>query len=145
MWRSREMAATPLCLSCRRARSTYQGKIPKPAETWTCASCGVICERPATRGQRPKLCTDCRTSDWISPTQRHAIYERDGWTCWLCEEPVDRDLIGSRDHWRPSLDHVIPRSSGGSNEDSNLRLAHWWCNCVRSDAKHQPEVFRATA
>ncbi|MEV1331137.1 HNH endonuclease signature motif containing protein [Micromonospora costi] len=75
-----------------------------------------------------------------------AIYERDGWACWLCEEPVDRHLIGTLDHWRPSLDHVIPKSQGGPDDPSNLRLAHWWCNSVRTDGRtYTEEDFRVAA
>lgn len=31
------------------------------------------------------------------------------------------------------LDHVVPRSQGGSDEDSNLVLACASCNCRRQD------------
>lgn len=145
MWKSRDVADEPMCLSCRRARATYRSASPKPAERWTCTICGIQCERPATKGHRPKYCRDCRKSDWITPTRRLELYERDAWTCWLCEEPVDRTLIGTRDQWRPSLDHVIPRAFGGSSNDDNLKLAHWWCNAVRGDGRHAPEVFRVSA
>lgn len=145
MYRSRERADVPRCLDCRRAEPSYTPPGPKPAESWACAVCGVECQRPATRGHRPKLCRDCRRTDWISASRRRAIYERDGWMCWLCEEPVDPSLIGSRDQWRPSLDHVIPRAFGGDSSEENLRLAHVWCNAVRSDGRHSPEVFRVGA
>ena len=75
-----------------------------------------------------------------------AIYERDRWMCWLCETLVSRDLIGTRDHWRPSHDHVIPKSGGGTDDPSNLRLAHWWCNSVRSDGRaYTEEDFRVAS
>lgn len=38
--------------------------MPRPKaeriERWTCGACGVACERPTARGQRPKWCDDCR-------------------------------------------------------------------------------------
>ena len=136
------------CNPCRRAGPNYRVRNKRAAgivETWICAKCGITCTRPATRGQRPAYCSGCRDSDWIPKSQRMAIYERDNWTCWLCLEVVNRELIGTTDPWRPSLDHVTPRSQGGSDLPNNLRIAHNWCNCVRSDGKYTPEDFRVVA
>lgn len=130
------------CHSCRRARVVERPTV----ERWTCARCNADCSRPPTRGQRPRYCETCQDRDWISRTRRFAIYERDEWTCWLCREAVDRTLIGTRSPWRPSLDHVTPRSKGGPDADENLALAHQWCNVVRGDGRvHTPEVFRVPA
>jgi len=72
---------------------------------------------------------------WIDPKMRHALYERDGWSCAICELPVDREA-----HWNddlaPSLDHIRPRSLGGSHDAENLRTAHRICNSVRG-AEHE--------
>lgn len=60
---------------------------------------------------------------------------RDGNLCWLCGMPF------SKQHGKkPSLDHVIPKSKGGSNRNENLRLAHSRCNRDRGDM--DPEEFR---
>jgi hypothetical protein len=139
---SRTSAAVQTCLDCRRSKAAAA----RPTlEVWSCAQCGRECQRTPTKGQRPRYCSGCRTRDWIAPARRLALYERDMWTCWLCEEPVDGALIGTRSPWRPSLDHVTPRSKGGSHDDDNLRLAHQWCNSVRSDDKYAPEDFRVSA
>lgn len=50
--------------------------------------------------------------------------------CWLCGQHVDQTLPANHDLAR-SIDHVIPRSLGGTNERSNLRLAHRRCNSRR--------------
>lgn len=69
-------------------------------------------------------------SAWIDPKLRHSLYERDAWSCAICETPVDRDA-----HWNddmaPSLDHIRPRSLGGTHDAGNLRTAHRLCNSVR--------------
>lgn len=63
-------------------------------------------------------------------TLRATIYERDGWTCQICQEPVNRGArLGSRGY--PTLDHITPQAHGGSDEPSNLRLAHMGCNADR--------------
>lgn len=142
-WPSRHRPQ-PTCQPCRRRRPEYRDKSPKPPQSWSCAKCGSLSERPATRGQRPRLCTSCRTSHWITNSERHSIYQRDSWTCWLCLEVVDHSLIGTTSEWRPSLDHITPRSHGGSNHPDNLRLAHFWCNVIRRDDRYAPEDFRVS-
>ena len=67
-------------------------------------------------------------SKWIRPEKRLAIYLRDEFHCVYC----GRDLH----HAAPeevNLDHVKPRSKGGSNEASNLVTACKSCNCSRGD------------
>ena len=61
-----------------------------------------------------------------------ALGERDAWTCWLCDQPVDKALK-SRHPLMASYDHVIPTSLGGSDEPDNLRLAHLRCNVARGN------------
>ena len=67
--------------------------------------------------------------------QLSRIAERDGWWCWLCGEAVEPDAIGP---WQPTIDHLVPRSRGGSTELLNLRLAHRRCNNHRGS--HLPEL-----
>lgn len=66
-------------------------------------------------------------SDWISPKIRRELYERDSWTCYLCGHCVDREGDPNGNH-APSLDHVIPRSAGGSDDPENLRTCCRSCN-----------------
>lgn len=59
----------------------------------------------------------------------------DGDKCAICNHRVDLTLkSGPRgDRRGPSIDHVIPRSQGGSDDLANLRLAHWGCNQARGN------------
>jgi hypothetical protein len=53
--------------------------------------------------------------------------ERDDWICWLCGGGIDPDApVGSPAS--ATIDHVIPRSRGGANEETNVRPAHRRCN-----------------
>ena len=72
-------------------------------------------------------------SGWIAPRIRYAIYHSAGWKCGLCGQQVDRTLPYNHD-WAASLDHITPRSRGGSDERDNLRLAHRLCNAIRRDS-----------
>lgn len=62
---------------------------------------------------------------------RLAVYERDGWLCWLCGQLVGRASRGGYDPQVASLDHVLPVSLGGSDDLANLRCAHRACNVLR--------------
>lgn len=52
--------------------------------------------------------------------------QRDRATCHLCGKPVAHDW--RRPHEFHSLDHLVPRSKGGTDYPSNIRLAHVSCN-----------------
>jgi|SoiMethySBSTD1v2_1073268.scaffolds.fasta_scaffold50154_4 hypothetical protein len=70
------------------------------------------------------------TGCWIRPEKRAAIYHRDNWTCVYCGRAVtdvaDVPVV-------LTLDHLIPKSHGGSNEPSNLVSACRACNCSRGN------------
>lgn len=74
-------------------------------------------------------------SDWIAPKIRHQLYERDNWTCQLCQEPIDREAHWN-DNYAPSLDHIVPQSHMliPDHTPSNLRTAHRVCNSRRGDS-----------
>jgi 5-methylcytosine-specific restriction endonuclease McrA len=58
-------------------------------------------------------------SHWGSTVKR--IKARDGYRCVLC---------GSKD--RVSVDHITPRSQGGSDNDSNLRTLCHSCHALKT-------------
>lgn len=60
------------------------------------------------------------------------VGEADGWRCWLCDEPVDRDMP-SRDPRSASVDKRITKARAkkkkkDKTELSPDRLAHKGCN-----------------
>lgn len=96
--------------------------------------CSARCQRRAAECRRGKK------GPWITAKRRLALYERDQWTCQLCDGPVDKSLHYS-DDWAPSLDHITPRSKQivPDHSDANLRLAHRWCNAVLGDGTYYTE------
>ena len=70
-------------------------------------------------------------TEFVDAPTRRAIYERDGWTCQLCDGVIDPGATEHAD--RASLDHIVPQSRGGSHDPSNLRMAHVGCNARRRD------------
>jgi hypothetical protein len=97
-----------------------------------CIACDKLWCGPA--GGQPRFyCTKaCRSRHRGTGYRRHAamIHERDNWTCWLCDQPTSRNY-SSTDPDAPTLDHLVPRSLGGTNEPNNLATAHALCNATR--------------
>jgi len=57
-----------------------------------------------------------------------AIFERDGWTCYLCGQNTPKELRGfGYVPNAPSIDHVVPKGQG-TNEADNLRCCCKRCN-----------------
>jgi hypothetical protein len=56
------------------------------------------------------------------------IGERDGWRCWLCDEPVDPDR-STNDDRGPSVDSRLTKAKAkGATPGAADRLAHRACN-----------------
>jgi hypothetical protein len=63
---------------------------------------------------------------WIRPEKRLAIYIRDGFRCLYCGTDL-RDASPAD----VTLDHLVAKDAGGSNEADNLVTACRRCNCSR--------------
>lgn len=66
------------------------------------------------------------------------VYDRDGWTCGICLDPVDPELMYPNP-MSVSLDHVIPLSKGGGHLPSNTQCSHLSCN-VRKGARYDEGI-----
>lgn len=63
---------------------------------------------------------------------REEVFERDQWTCGLCEKPVDPSLAYPNP-MSASLDHIIPLSQGGSHSRANTQCSHLTCNVAKGN------------
>ena len=74
-------------------------------------------------------------SKWIRRARRLAIYARDRWRCVWCNEPVSLHSgpagAGGGPYAPATLDHVLPRERGGTNETGNLITSCMKCNRLR--------------
>ena len=68
------------------------------------------------------------------------IGNRDNWICGICGMPVNPELSVYETEWAATIDHIIPRCKGGSNEDDNLQIAHLACN-VRKGRYKTVELY----
>lgn len=68
------------------------------------------------------------------------LYRRDNGVCWICGKECDYEdyykdendnfIVGAN---YPSIDHVLPLSKGGIHSWDNVKLAHHYCNSLKSD------------
>ncbi len=68
---------------------------------------------------------------------RQQIRERDGDNCHWCGGPMLFGLPIHHHRLMPTIEHIVPRWKGGSDELSNLALAHRICN-QEQNAQDQP-------
>ena len=127
------------------------------ARNTTCVVCGTNIMRPHKADRRPTCSPTCRhalsgqactgerarpdhirdrakaagatTLESFPPTD---IFERDGWTCYLCGHPVNR-TPNCYDPESATIDHVTPLSRGGQHTRDNTRCAHLKCNSAKQD------------
>lgn len=76
--------------------------------------------RPSTKGGNK------HGHHWIKDVRRLGIYLRDGLACAYCRVGVESQI-------RLTLDHIRPRSKGGTNNSVNLLTACIQCNAKRRD------------
>ncbi|MDA8054147.1 MAG: HNH endonuclease signature motif containing protein [Thermoplasmatales archaeon] len=61
---------------------------------------------------------------FTNPEKRRLIFERDNYTCDYCGEKVTEDTA--------TLDHIVPRSKGGTDSKDNLVTCCFECNSIKS-------------
>lgn len=81
-----------------------------------------------------------------SDRTRSMYAKRDRWACHLCLGPINRERLYAEQRYDDdnaslkgyvelnlSIDHLVPRISGGTDHPSNLKCAHLSCNKARRD------------
>ena len=132
----------PRCQPCRR-RAIVHGTTYAYRKGCRCGEC-VEANRAAARDYRAKVMARDGVSlttkyghsggAFIKRAERLAIYERDGWTCQLCGNPVDPRA--PRNSWgEATLDHIEPQTHAliPDHRPENLRMAHRGCNASRGN------------
>ena len=101
-----------------------------------CPDCGRLFTARAANAVR---CAGCRARHaWRRRDAQEKVSkllpyigQRDKWQCGICRKPVLTRVYDRSDLMTPTVDHVIPSADGGSDDPSNLRLAHMICNSRR--------------
>jgi 5-methylcytosine-specific restriction endonuclease McrA len=64
--------------------------------------------------------------------KRAKLFDRQGGICPICQNTIKWHAGITTE--QPTLDHIIPKSMGGTYTMDNLRLVHWRCNNARGDS-----------
>lgn len=120
---------------CRQYRDTYRaGGTPEHIMATVprqCKDCGTTYSSPYAGQERCKPCKRKATRGrWISNKRRFALYQRDKFKCHMCNKKTNINAH-YLDGDCPTLDHLVPRSKGGSDEDYNLATCCRECNTLR--------------
>jgi 5-methylcytosine-specific restriction endonuclease McrA len=68
-----------------------------------------------------------------SRSRKMVVWKRDEWACVYCGVGVVDVLDNPPRGITATVDHVVPRSKGGSHKITNLVTACWNCNKKRAD------------
>ena len=71
--------------------------------------------------------------------RRRQVTQIYGYVCHLCDLSIPEKTEPGSD-WCLSLDHVVPRSRGGSHKQENILPAHRYCNNLKDDEQELTEV-----
>ena len=70
----------------------------------------------------------------ISKSKRFEILQRDRFRCQYCGASANETTL--------EVDHIVPVSKGGSDDDSNLITACWECNSGKSATELDDDTVR---
>ena len=146
-----------LCgLECRKeqarrvSRKSAMARDERDRSPRPCRQCGVAFA-PEYGNQRRLFCSDkCLKlrNDRVTRGKRRArkhgveiesidpiaIFERDGWCCYMCNTATPRELRGTLNDLAPELDHIIPLAVGGSHTKNNVACACRKCNLAKGSS-----------
>lgn len=98
-----------------------------------CLLCHKEVMRPRVYGPIGYCSIGCKTQGHPSRTiDKLEVYSLFEYRCLLCSKEIDMST-GPGKPMSPTLDHVLPRSRGGSSDWFNLAPAHSICNARKSD------------
>lgn len=127
--------STKACKKCgevKPADRKHFGSTPGGGLRGSCRSCGRSYNRAYDDKHKDKVRSRARkrqaAADGFIPSDQlktHLFHEQGG-ICPLCCEPMDESHI--LDSKQLQVEHLTPISKGGTNDESNLVLAHRPCN-----------------
>lgn len=102
--------------------------------------CSTICSKKMLNARgKDKRIRKIKNYTVDTDIEIHALFNRDNGKCWICGEQCDFEdyeiidgafVVGKT---YPSIDHVFPLSKGGLHSWDNVKLAHHYCNTIKSD------------
>jgi hypothetical protein len=94
----------------------------------------LYCHEDCRSWQKAQLRRD-RDREWENQrkgSMRARVYLKNSGVCGICNQHISSSLAYP-DPMSLSIDHIIPRSQGGSHKIENLQPAHLLCNANKGD------------
>ncbi len=105
----------------KRYREKYPDLIRERGKVWRQSPRGKLCNRIKEHNRRLK--TKDLTPQVVEQVYKNNIKKYGVLTCYLCLKPIKSK--------EDSLEHKNPIKKGGTNEISNLEVAHLRCNFIK--------------
>lgn len=100
-----------------------------------CDDCVARAEKDRKQRQRRRW-KNKRRGVLSEPYTLAEIAKRDHNFCGLCRKRVAMTKVVPHPK-APTIDHVLPIAAGGEDVRANVQLAHFICNCLKSDGGTQ--------
>lgn len=128
----------------QKHRSTYT---PAPRIRKPCKTCGTtiyergymaFCKRchadnvASNRSKHAAIRRQREKQAYIERVSRRKVFERDQWTCRLCNTRLIRTVQVPHPK-AATIDHIVPLSKGGKHSYKNVQAAHFECNSAKRD------------
>jgi rRNA maturation protein Nop10 len=135
-FRARAEARRKHCYVCPECGNHFTASRPRRFDSWACfrkytekhGDARLWKNHGLTTGSIYKIRGDSYKT--MSQKLKYQVWKRDNWICQICFEPIDENA-SRYDPLSRSVDHIIERANGGTNDIDNLRAAHLKCNVER--------------
>jgi 5-methylcytosine-specific restriction endonuclease McrA len=118
LWSTHQIARLMRSLESR-GYATYMPEFDGWVWPVTCPRCQSL--RLSGHAPRPPASTTQRLRDPIPPRLRFAVMQRDGFRCGYCGRTAASGAV-------LHVDHIVPVSAGGTDDEGNLMTACDECN-----------------
>lgn len=114
-------------------------------KSYTYRYCSALCNK---RHYYLRLREDGRYQQVLMRRKEHKLGREVGDNCKICNTPFSKVIRFQGYSARKTsihIDHIVPKSLGGSSSPDNLREVCWFCNSVRGNSPIPDAVIKATA
>lgn len=101
-------------------------------------TCSKECSEKRKKRKNDKRINEANNIDKDITLEK--LFKRDKGICYICggicsweDVTIEEGNYTVKDKY-PSIDHLIPLSRGGLHSWDNVKLAHFYCNCLKSDS-----------
>ena len=111
------------CIECGKEFTTHKKNV---------VCCSPECTKKRANNHKDRRLKKCDIVD--NGITLSKLVKRDKGICYICGKKVNMKADSNSD-WYGSIDHVKAIANGGNHTWDNVKLAHRYCNTIKSDDK----------